>query len=92
MIKTLHKGGLILLTALFSEGAIEALTCLVTDKQKVHGKKAEPPVLLVTQLFSNSVKEATLPGHGRSRGYMESTQETLFTEAHKLHSSVQIYQ
>lgn len=72
-----------LLTALFSDGHTEALTCLVMDKQKVRGKKAEPPVLPVTQLFSNSVKEATLLKHTQSRGYMESTQETLWSLVHR---------
>ena len=64
-----------LLTALFSDGDTEDLMCLVMDKQKVRGKKAEPPVLLVTQLFSNWVKEATLLQHTQSSGYVESTQE-----------------
>lgn len=61
MLKALNEGGLMLLTALLSDGHTEASACFVMDKQKLRGKKAEPPVLLVTQLVFESAKEARHP-------------------------------
>lgn len=52
-----------LLTALFPDGDTEALMCLMMDKQKVHGEKTEPPVLVCT-----SVREATLSSTPKAVG------------------------
>lgn len=52
-----------LLTALFSDGDTEVLMCLMMDKQKVRGKKAEPPVL-----DRPSVGEATLSSTPKAQG------------------------
>lgn len=75
-----------LLTALFSDGDTEALMCLMMDKLKVHGKKAEPPVLVC-----NSVREAALCSTPKAGGIWEAHRRPFFPEAHQLHSLAQVY-
>lgn len=66
-----------LLTALFSDGDTEALTCLVMDKEKGHGKKQN------RHSAGTPVKVATLQQHTQSRGCVESAQETSWSLAQR---------
>lgn len=69
-----------LLTALFSDGDTEALMCLMMDKQKVRGKKAEPPVL-----DCPSVREATLSSTPKAEG-MWKTHRRPYAPSSQRHS------